>query len=44
MGREVLQTSDMTSDLEESIVNQYKSQKRKFQLGSLNKDHTADEM
>ena len=33
MGREVLQTSDMTSDLEESIVNQYKVPKKKVSTG-----------
>ena len=33
MGREVLQTSDMTSDLEESIVNQHKVPKKKVSTG-----------
>ena len=33
MGREVLQTSDMTCDLEESIVNQYKVPKKKVSTG-----------
>ena len=33
MGREVLQTSDMISDLEESILNQYKVPKKKISTG-----------
>ena len=33
MGKEVLQNSDMTSDLEESILNQYKVPKEKVSTG-----------
>ena len=38
---EFLKTWDRTSDLQESILNQFKVPKKKIQLGNLSKDHIA---